>query len=398
MTLLYITKCQFKEINNKIYSLPAYGNQFWEKYLDVFDDIKILAEEVKGYLNNGTLTEITDKRITVEILPGNTSPKDFINDRIIRKELKKKIEAADAILIKPTSRKGMMAIRIAEQYRKPYMIELTGDLNLTLRNSRNLLRQIYNPILHKQIICAIKNCEYGLYVTQEHLQKVYPIKGKQCGCTDTILPYISEKTLEKRLDKIENTDINDIIKIGMVASYHDNRKGLDTAINSLPYIKNKQVELHILGVGTEEDRSKWFDYAKKQGVEHRLFFDKPLSTVEDVLLWNDSMDLCILPSRSEGLPRCVVESISRACPNIISDVCGLPELVDKHWVHNPNDFCRLAALINELLSSKELMKQVATQNFEHAKDYDADILRNRRNAFLSEFKEYCAKVNTEKEQ
>ena len=130
MDLLYISKYQFKKYDEKTYALPAYGNHFWEKYLGVFDRVNVLAEEVKGYLDNGTLSEITDNRVFVDILPRNTAPKEFINDRVIKAELEKRIRVADAILIKPASRKGIMAIKIAEEYNKPYMIEINKLKNL----------------------------------------------------------------------------------------------------------------------------------------------------------------------------------------------------------------------------------------------------------------------------
>ena len=388
MNLLYISKYQFKEIDGKIFALPAYGNHFWQKYLDVFERVDVLAEEVKGYLDNGTLSEITDERISVDILPRNTAPKEFVNDRRIKAELERRIQTADAILIKPAARKGIMAIKLAEKYGKPYMIEMTGDLKLTLKNNPNLLKRMYNPFLHWQILRAIKNCQFGLYVTQEHLQRVYPIAGEQCGCTDTVLPYISNESMERRLSKISVMDTQEEIKIGMVASYHDTRKGIDTAIQALRLLSDHRICLHILGLGIREDREKWFSYAGEYGVADSLVFDTPVSGVENVLKWNEQMDICILPSRSEGLPRCIVESISTACPCIVSNVCGLPELVDEHWVHEPNDDKKLASLIEELLSDAEKMKQVAISNFERSKMYEFDYLKKKRNAFLTRFKEY----------
>ncbi|MBE6916282.1 MAG: glycosyltransferase [Ruminococcaceae bacterium] len=388
MKLLYISKFQFTKRDGKTFALPAYGNHFWEKYLDVFDSVDVLAENVKEYLNNGTLAEITDARISVEILPRNTAPQDFVNDGIIKKRLEEKIKEAEAILIKPACRKGIMAIKLAKKYKKPYMIELTGDLKMTLRNHPNPLKRMYNLILHQQILRAIKDCPFGLYVTEKHLQKVYPIAGKQCGCTDTVLPYIVEESLEKRIQKIEKMPAEEV-HIGMIASYHGTRKGLDTAIKAIGHIKNRKVMLHILGLGTEEDRRKWFYYAKRHGAEGKMVFDPSLSSVEEVLHWNDRMDLCILPSRSEGLPRCIVESISRGCPNITSNVCGMPELVGECWTHDPKDYRKLASLIEELTGDKDLMKKVAMESFNHSKNYEQSRLKAKRNAFLAEFKAYC---------
>lgn len=124
-------------------SLPAYESRFWEKYLDVFSKVHVLGENIEGYLDNGTTSLITNSNVQVDIIPGNTNPKDFVNDRIIKEILEKEILEAEAILIKPSNRKGMMAIRIAEKYKKSYMVELTGDLNLTLRMHRKVLKRMY---------------------------------------------------------------------------------------------------------------------------------------------------------------------------------------------------------------------------------------------------------------
>ena len=49
----------------------------------------------------------------------------------------------------------------------------------------------------------------------------------------------------------------------------------------------------------------------------------------------------------------------------------------------------MAELILKYNTDKELMKANAKRNFEKAKEYDFEILRERRNKFLNQFKEYC---------
>lgn len=43
-----------------------------------------MGEDIKGYLDNGTTSLITNPNVQVDIIPGNTNPKDFVNDRIIK--------------------------------------------------------------------------------------------------------------------------------------------------------------------------------------------------------------------------------------------------------------------------------------------------------------------------
>ena len=389
MRLLQIGKYQFKKTENGYAALPAFGNQFWEKYLDVFEGIDILGEEIRDFLNVGTFSLITNPKIKVNILPANTNPKDFKNDFTVKKQLEEYIKKSEAILIKPSSRKGIMAIKIAKKYNKPYFIELTGDINLTLKNHTNILKRLYGPILYRQISKAIADCKYGLYVTEEYLQKVFPIEGITCGCTDTNILDPRQDVLEKRLLKIGNLTKTSPIKIGLIAWYHDTRKGIDTAIKALQMLNDNRISLHILGVGTEEDRNKWFRYAEKRNVKNQLVFDPPVSGVEKVLKWDEEIDIMILPSRSEGLPRSIVEAISVGCPCIISDVCGMPELVNSKWLHKPGDSKALCDLIKTMIDNPDEMTKAANENFKHSNNYTFSNLKAKRNNFLAEFKHYA---------
>lgn len=389
MKLLYISGFQFTKESDGIYALPAYGNPFWTKYLDIFEEIEVLGETIKKYLDKKGTVKITDERISVKILPSNTHPKDFKNDKAIKKMLEEEIGKAEAILIKPSSRKGMMAIRIAEKLNKPYMIELTGDIHNALKQSPSFFRRAYAPVIYRKIRKAIKNCEYALYVSEKYLQTVYPIKGTMCGCSDVVLRNIDENSLNRRIEKINNFDNTKEIKIGLIGYYQGTGKGVDTAIEALGKLP-ENTHLHILGSGTQENREKWIAYGEERGVYKRVHFPKVLKTTEEVLEWIDGIDLFILPSRSEGFGRCIAEAMSRACPCISTNICTIPELLPKEWLHEIKDSDKLAELIKKMTDSKELMLEAAKTNFESSKRFEFEVLRKRRNEFLEEFKEYCS--------
>lgn len=385
MKLLYIPySCAFFKDDTGNYSMPAYGNGFWTKYLNDFDELTILGEPTTS---KNDLVRL-EGNIKLEIIPANSRPSELKNDKTVRMYLNKYIKNAEAILIQATSRKGMMAIKIAEKYDKAYFIEVTGDIHLSLSTSNSMLKRMYAPILYKQILRSIKRCKYGLYVTNYYLQNKYPIAGLQCGCTDTNLLETNDEVLESRIRKIKNTDESCIYKIGLIGAYSNNRKGVDTAIKALSFLKSIDYELHILGFGVEEDRRKWLAYAEQYENEEKIVFDKPLKTTEEVFAWIDLMDICILPSRSEGLPRCVIESNSRACPAIISNVCGNVELIDSEWSHDPEDYMRLSQLINKMITNRDLMIDAAITNFRNSQKYTIEKQNMIRHNFFCEFKKY----------
>ena len=392
MRLLYITRYQFYKAKGEIYTFPERGDRFFEKYLDVFDGLDVLGEELKPYLaeeyiSDNKLVRLTNRHITVELLPDNAKPYEFLKDIQVKKLLRSAIWNASAVLLKPDSRKGIMAIEICKELKKPYMVDFTADIYSELAMHKNFLRKLYAPVLYRQILAAIREAPFGLYVTEHYLQKKYPIAGKQCGCTDAIVDKPDKSVLSRRKGKIRAHQGQ--YTLGLIGGYHDIGKGIDTAIQALAMLGRNDVELHILGKGIEADRQRWIRYASHHGVGEQLFFDKPLSNLKDVLAWDDAIDIMVLPSRSEGLPRAIVEAISRACPCIVSNVCSLPELVNVIWLHPPGDSRRMAELVEKMLINKELMLEAAKENFERAKSFTQDVLHVRRNAFFEEFAEYC---------
>lgn len=388
MRLLYISCFMFKKKEGKTYGLPSCADSFFSKYLSVFESVRVLGENVKEYLDDSRLVELKENKIEVEILPRNTSPKDLKNDRIIKKILEKEIEKAEAILIKPATRKGIMAIKIAEKMKKPYMIEMTGDIHNALKQNPSFLKRAYSPILFAKIRKAIKNCPYGLYVSKEYLQSQYPIKGKMLGCADVVVEDFSKEILDRRMIKIENMDAQERIDLGLIGFYQGNGKGVDTAIRALSRLP-KFFHLSVLGNGTEQSRKYWYDYAGKYGVKERLHFCDALPSVQDVFLWLDKIDVFVLPTRSEGLCRVVVEAMSRACPCFATNICTMPELLLGECLHSLDDDETLATQILSCVEDREKMKALAKRNFEKAQEYRWDILKQRRDSFLAEYKRYC---------
>lgn len=393
MQLLYISTFMFHQDGNCTYGLPSCADSFFEKYLNTFQSVKVLGEEIKGYLDKKAMVQIRNPRINVRILPPNTNPKDFKNDKYIKTALTEEIRKAEAILIKPATRRGMMAIRIAEKLQKPYMIEMTGDIHNALMQHPSLARRLYAPILYRQIRHAIKNCKFGLYVSKDYLQNKYPIQGKMCGCSDVVLEKSESKVLQKRIQRIDNMDAQKRIDMALIGFYQGNGKGVDTALRAMARLP-ENYHLSVLGNGTEGSRQKWYAYGKERGVsEDRLHFPEPLPSAQAVLRWLDNFDFFVFPTRSEGFGRCVAEALSRGLPCFATNICTMPELLPAECLFELDDDEKLAQLLQAYCADKSLMKKIAAVNFENAKNYDFQLLKERRNAFLQEFKQYCIKNN-----
>ena len=104
------------------------------------------------------------------------------------------------------------------------------------------------------------------------------------------------------------------------------------------------------------------------------------------------MDVYVQPSRQEGLPRAVVEAMSRALPAIGTCVGGIPELLPPERLYASGDVRALAGIISGF--THKSLESEAQRNFAHAAEYARDVLDARREAFLGRVTQSAAVVRS----
>lgn len=148
-----------------------------------------------------------------------------------------------------------------------------------------------------------------------------------------------------------------VIKIGMVKKL-DPKYGVDILLQAFELVAGRygsSVELHIVGEGSERtrllamrDESKWSD---------QIHFHGPVPNTEVPVFLND-WDIFVVPSRfeSESFGVAAVEASAAGLPVIVSDVGGLPEVVDHErtgLVVRREDPTALADAIARLIDNPE---------------------------------------------
>ena len=130
------------------------------------------------------------------------------------------------------------------------------------------------------------------------------------------------------------------------------------------------------------DSGRLAGIARSLGVSHRIEFTGavPKSEIPKTL---DQIDVYVHPSRQEGLPRALLEAMSRGCVAIGTRTGGIPELLDAPWLVPKNDWVEMANLLKTLLT-RDLVP-VVRSNIETAARYQIDVLQKRREQFYDRF-------------
>jgi glycosyltransferase involved in cell wall biosynthesis len=144
--------------------------------------------------------------------------------------------------------------------------------------------------------------------------------------------------------------------------------------------------LQILGQGSPES---WISRLQNYNLIDQIKFCGTLPGGKPVMDWLDKIDLYIQPSFHEGLPRAVIEAMSRGCPALASNTGGIPELLPSSCIHEKGNWKRLATQVLNLVENLDEQKKLAHLNFKTAQNYTKTVLTPRREEFWKKFKSLC---------
>ncbi len=298
------------------------------------------------------------------------------------KLIKNQIEKVDMVFGYVPAINAEVAMGIAHKTGKPYLAFLVGCIWDGLWN-QDWKRKIAAPYRFLLTKHTMKHTDYAMYVTNQFLQNRYPSPAKKnLGLSDVVLEKIDDYILEKRLLKINERKEGDLIKIATVAMLNQKFKGQRFVIRAIRKLKDmgyKNYKYYLIGGGDDSALRK---LTHELELTDEIVFVGKVSH-EKVFELLDDIDIYIQPSLQEGLPRSVVEAMSRGLPCIGAATGAIPELLDPRRIAKRKSVDDLVSAILTL-SSKDEMAKDAERNFQEAKKYECERLDKLRNNFYKE--------------
>lgn len=381
---LYVHDHTFKKMGNDYYSEGKITDAVFARYVSPSDKLTVYSRMEETILPT-SLTKITAKNVQFCPVEGRNFSRIFSKNLIKNVKLAlTEIREADFIVVRLPSFLGLFILFFNLVFKKKYFVELVGDAKEALLTSKaevNLLFKIFVSFFAFLNAFFIKRADGVIYVTKSALQDRYPTFALQSYASNVEL-----KVQEKILDLHTYHNEKSYLKIGMIGSFNNSYKGIDDAIRAVNLLiqKGNIIHLHILGSG--KLKSGYLSMANKIGLADNIIFDGVLSGGMEVNEWLDSLDLYIQPSRTEGLPRALIEAMARGLPAVATNVGGIPELLPSEFLINPNAPQELANKIELLIFSQQLRYEQGKANYNRAKEYDSKVLGQRRAKFWSQAK------------
>lgn len=376
------------------YFSPVLTNQMFSRYFMVADQltVAIRTRAMTDAEKKKNINKLETGDIEVLECPNISSAQGMLFDNnAARSILTKAIKEHDLLFIRIPSFLGSMAIDIANEMNKPYLAEVVGcpwDSFWNHSIKGKMIAVPYTIRMKKQL----KNSDFVVYVTNHFLQDRYPTKGMNTACSNVELKKSSPEILNKRIEKIKNRS-GDFV-IGTAAGVDVRYKGQQYIIEALGTLKKQGITNFRYQLAGEGNQDYLRGVAKKFDVENQVEFLGNLSR-DEVYDWLDSIDLYAQPSRQEGLPRALIEAMSRGLTCFGAKTGGIPELMeDKYIFSNTASNIKEICTILKSISKDEMLVQ-AERNFEEAKIYDREGIMQRRrkifNAYAAEAERYNEK-------
>lgn len=390
MKLLFVhSGAKIKQDNEgNLYIDGAYSKEVFQRYLNLTDKLTVIFRKDKKIYDKEyakhNFEPFNAKNIKfIEYKDRNTSIKDFFNIRLImenRKIIKEQVKINDKIIVRLPSPAGYETAKYAKKYKKQYLAEVVGCIWDALWNY-GLKGKILAPISFIKMRNSVRMAKYVIYVTEEFLQKRYPNKNINVGCSDVVIPSIDDVDLQDRKEKILKTNANKLSFL-TVATIDIKYKGQIYVLKAINELKKRgyKIKYYIVGAGSKEYLD---NYAKKLGIQESIEFVGAIPH-KDVFEYLEKTDIYIQPSLLEGLSRAIIEAMSKACLIIASNVGGNTELIeDKKCIFKKGNVKQLIRSIEYL--SREKMEENAEMNFYNAKNYLKENLEKKRNNILKKY-------------
>lgn len=380
----------YKDIDGNYYDITL-TNEVLERYLSVVDELTIVirVETLRDTSMIKNLSKINLDKIKIVEIPNLLSLSGLLYEKKkVYKMLYDIINETDLIFIRIPSCVGNEAINIARKMKKPYLVEVGGCAWDSYWN-HSLKGKLIAPYIFLKTRKAVKYASQSVYVTSEFLQKRYPCKGSTYVCSNVVLHQTDDEILINRNKRIKENLMERPIIIGTVAAVNVKYKGQQYVIKAISKL-NKQgynFEYHLVGNG---DNSYLKNLAQQQGIADKIKF-LGIMKRDDILKYLDNIDIYAQPSKQEGLPRALIEAMSRGCASIGSTTAGIPELLEDSMVFKNGNINQICDRLKKLV--KEGMEQQSKLNFYKAKEYESSIIEERRSAC---FKEYLNLIKKKK--
>lgn len=397
MKLLVVTDAHiFKTPDGAYWCGAIYSYQFWQRYLEVFQSVRVAARVKKVEKKEEKWKRVDGNNIELYEIPFYQGPIQLLKKYIsIQLAILNVYDGCDAALFRMPSPTAQLLWRKRKKANIPTALEVVYDLTDALEDeSISLLTRTIYLIQSKLLLKACFLANGVSYVTEKTIQVHYPSYARIFGESfEHFESSYSTITLgEAAYDKPQKN--NEIQKWTLAISdvaMNGYRKGEHVFIKVIQILRNDGFNVNGVIMGDGSKRLEFENLAAEFGVSEYIKFTGLISSSEEVRKELKNSDIFFFPTVAEGLPRSVLEAMAVGLPVVTSPVGGIPEIIQEELLAKPTDVDAYVRIIKRLITDKNYMQSISLRNFEISKRFANKLLQEKRNIFYSKLERLCNK-------
>jgi len=256
-----------------------------------------------------------------------------------------------------------------------------------LGRSRNFRRKLMNFLLFKKINRIVPVAER---VREDVLKNNWSVPEEKITVLENSIDYgrFADVSISKEDAKRILGLASDAFVFGTVGRLAPT-KGLSYLIEAFPKVKEQKPSAQLVLFGDGPCRAELEQQASNMSCRDSIHFLGHRDNIEQLLR---GMDVFVLSSVAEGMPRAILEVMAAGIPCIATEVGGIPEIISGNNVGilvPPKDSEALAeAMVNVAnLTDEKLEKQVVKAQNRVRQFYSHQVVREKvRKLYESELK------------
>ena len=375
------------------------GYRFWEQYLKVFEEVVVLARVRQAGVRLETPATARADGLGVRFydLPDYLGLWQYLR-RLPRLSrcVRQAIEGADTFILRVPGTIGQLVWSEIRTSGRPYGLDVVADPwdMFSPGAVPSVVRPVVRRLWSQKLRDMCREAPVVSYVTRAALQKRYPPGSgswtthvSDVDLTSGLVDADRLRARSARLVSWLSSGGTARLRIGFLGALAQMYKAPEVLLQAVAACVCDGLDLEVALVGDGKFRGAMEDLARDLGLGDRARFLGALPAGEAIWRFLDQVDLFVLPSRQEGLPRAMVEAMAQGCPCIGSEVGGIPELLPPEDLVPAGDVGALAGKIREVLAEPERMANMARRNRETAQQFHPEALEQRRLAFYRKLRE-----------
>ncbi len=391
MRLVVVLEQRFERTaDGRVWTTSPFHGSFWSRYTAIFDRILVVARQRPVDVPPVDARRVDSDTVCFATVPDYRGPQQYLTRAMrVRREVLRAPGPEDAILFRVGSQLASVLEPRLRQSRRPYGVEVVGDPydvfapGVVAHPLRPFFRWWFSRMLRRQC----RNACSAAYVTRSTLQRRYPPAPGAFSTHYSSIDLPTSAFVESPRGGITPGRLPTLILVGSLAQLY---KGPDTLLRAIQLCSARGTAARLVVVGEGRFRPEMESLSRELGLCERVEFRGALPAGQAIARELDAADLFVLPSRTEGLPRAMIEAMARALPCIGSSVGGIPELLSPDDLVPPDSPAALADKICEVLGDPSRMARMSARNLEVARGYRDDVLQERRVAFYRHLEQKTA--------